>query len=94
MPCKSPHRSFTFIDDCVEGVLRLTKSDFRDPLNIGSDEMVSMNEMMQIATSFESKNLPIKHIPVRCAGRGGGGGGGPGQHPPAEFCVLVSSLFP
>lgn len=33
-------RSFTFIDDCVEGVLRLTKSDFTQPVNLGSDEMV------------------------------------------------------
>jgi len=56
-------RSFTFIDDCVEGILRLTKSDFRDPLNLGSDEMVSMNEMMELAMGFEAKGLPIKHIP-------------------------------
>jgi GDP-D-mannose 3',5'-epimerase len=56
-------RSFTFIDDCVEGILRLTKSDFKEPLNLGSDEMVSMNEMMALAASFESKALPIKHIP-------------------------------
>lgn len=33
-------RSFTFIDDCVEGILRITKSDFRQPLNLGSSEMV------------------------------------------------------
>ena len=33
-------RSFTFIDDCVEGVLRITKSDFKEPLNLGSSEMV------------------------------------------------------
>jgi hypothetical protein len=33
-------RSFTFIDDCVEGILRITKSDFRQPLNLGSCEMV------------------------------------------------------
>ena len=33
-------RSFTFIDDCVEGILRITKSDYRQPLNLGSDEMV------------------------------------------------------
>jgi hypothetical protein len=33
-------RSFTFIDDCVEGILRITKSDFREPLNLGSTEMV------------------------------------------------------
>jgi GDP-D-mannose 3',5'-epimerase len=34
-------RSFTFIDDCVEGILRITKSDFKEPLNLGSSEMVS-----------------------------------------------------
>lgn len=56
-------RSFTFIDDCVEGILRLTKSDFTQPLNLGSDEMVSMNQMMALAGSFEGKALPIKHIP-------------------------------
>ncbi|KXZ42645.1 hypothetical protein GPECTOR_128g548 [Gonium pectorale] len=56
-------RSFTFIDDCVEGILRITKSDFVEPLNLGSTEMVSMNEMMDIAMSFEDKKLPIKHIP-------------------------------
>ena len=38
-------RSFTYIDDCVEGIVRLTKSDFCEPVNLGSDEMVSMNEM-------------------------------------------------
>ncbi len=41
-------RSFTFIDDCVEGILRITKSDFKEPLNLGSTEMVSMNDMMQM----------------------------------------------
>ncbi|KAG0568485.1 hypothetical protein M758_6G020100 [Ceratodon purpureus] len=56
-------RSFTFIDECVEGVLRLTKSDFQEPVNIGSDEMVSMNEMAEIVLSFDNKKLPIKHIP-------------------------------
>lgn len=65
LPVPLPPRSFTFIDDCVEGILRLTKSDFVDPVNIGSDEMVSMNEMMAMAIAFEGKPLPIKHIPVR-----------------------------
>ncbi|KAI7757803.1 hypothetical protein M8C21_029179 [Ambrosia artemisiifolia] len=46
-----------------KGVLRLTKSDFREPVNIGSDEMVSMNEMAEIVLSFEDKKLPIHHIP-------------------------------
>ncbi|CAL5225269.1 g8064 [Coccomyxa viridis] len=56
-------RSFTFIDDCVEGILRITKSDFKEPLNLGSCEMVSMNEMMETIETFDSKNLPIRHIP-------------------------------
>ncbi|KAM2039041.1 hypothetical protein ACFX1T_012527 [Malus domestica] len=42
---------------------RLTKSDFREPVNIGSDEMVSMNKMAEIILSFEDKKLPIHHIP-------------------------------
>jgi nucleoside-diphosphate-sugar epimerase len=33
-------RSFTYIDDCVEGILRVTKSDYKEPLNVGSSEMV------------------------------------------------------
>lgn len=44
-------------------LFRLTKSDFREPVNIGSDEMVSMNEMAEIVLSFENKQLPIHHIP-------------------------------
>jgi len=44
-------------------VFRLTKSDFREPVNIGSDEMVSMNEMAEIILGFENKNIPIHHIP-------------------------------
>mmetsp|Transcript_53985 Transcript_53985/g.148926 ORF Transcript_53985/g.148926 Transcript_53985/m.148926 type:complete len:367 (+) Transcript_53985:31-1131(+) len=56
-------RSFCYIDDCVEGILRLMVSDYKKPLNIGSDEMVSMNEMADIVLKITSKDLPIKHIP-------------------------------
>jgi GDP-D-mannose 3', 5'-epimerase len=56
-------RSFTFIDDCVEGVLRITKSDFKEPLNLGSTEMVSMNEMMGMVLGFGGRKVGIKHIP-------------------------------
>lgn len=56
-------RSFTFIDDCVEGILRITKSDFTGPLNLGSDEMVSMNGMMEMVLGFNGKSTPIRHIP-------------------------------
>jgi len=55
-------RSFCYIDDCVEGILRLTLSEVEEPLNIGSDEMVSMNQMHELACSFESKKLAINHI--------------------------------
>lgn len=56
-------RSFCYIDDCVEGVLRLMRSDYEEPLNIGSDEMVSMNQMQKMATDFDGKDINIKHIP-------------------------------
>jgi len=64
-------RSFSFIDDCVEGVLRLMYSDCKVPINLGTTEMVDMIEFAKIAMSFEDKNLPIKHIdgPMGVRGR-------------------------
>lgn len=56
-------RSFMFIDDCVEGILRIMMSDCDVPLNLGTEEMVSMNEFADIAMGFEKKNLPVRHIP-------------------------------
>jgi len=56
-------RSFTFIDDCVEGILRLFNSDCTEVLNLGSDEMVSMNEMAEMIMDIGSKKLTIEHIP-------------------------------
>ena len=53
-------RSFTYIDDCVEGILRITKSDFKEPLNLGSSEMVSMNGMMETICQFDGRSLPIR----------------------------------
>ena len=41
-------RTFLYIDDCVEGTLRLFESDYSDPVNIGSDEQVSINQMIEI----------------------------------------------
>jgi GDP-D-mannose 3',5'-epimerase len=64
-------RSFTFIDDCVEGVLRLMFSECDVPINLGSTEMVDMIEFGNIALSFEEKKIPIKHIdgPMGVRGR-------------------------
>ena len=41
-------RTFLYIDDCIEGTLRLFESDYSDPINIGSDEQVSINQMIEI----------------------------------------------
>ncbi len=56
-------RSFMLVDDCVEGILRLMDSDFKKPLNLGSDEMVSMNEMAEICLEIVGKKMPLKHVP-------------------------------
>ena len=47
----------------MEGILRLMVSDYKKPLNIGSDEMVSMNQMAELVFKIGGKTLPIKHIP-------------------------------
>jgi GDP-D-mannose 3',5'-epimerase len=56
-------RSFCYIDDCVEGVLRLMRSDWDKPLNIGSDEMVSINQMLTMVADIEGKTVNVNHIP-------------------------------
>lgn len=55
-------RSFLHVDECVEAVLRLMRSDFIGPVNIGSEEMVSINELAQIAIDASGKNLTINNI--------------------------------
>jgi nucleoside-diphosphate-sugar epimerase len=55
-------RSFLYIDECVDGVLRLMDSDFTGPVNIGSDEMVTINELVDYVTDISGKNIHVKHI--------------------------------
>lgn len=64
-------RSFLYIDECVEGTLRLMRSNFTGPVNIGSDEMISINGMVKLLAKISGKNLTIKNIPgpVGVAGR-------------------------
>lgn len=64
-------RSFLYVDECVEGVRRLMESDFSDPVNIGSDEMVTINQLVDLASSIEDKKVTKKHIdgPLGVAGR-------------------------
>ncbi|CAF2894983.1 unnamed protein product [Rotaria sp. Silwood2] len=55
-------RSFCYIDDCIDGIIRLMQSDYTLPLNIGSDEMVSMNDMVGLISRIENVHVTLKHI--------------------------------
>jgi GDP-D-mannose 3', 5'-epimerase len=55
-------RSFLYIDECIEGIRRLMDSDFIGPINIGSEEMVSINELAQMAMEIAGKDLRLRHI--------------------------------
>jgi nucleoside-diphosphate-sugar epimerase len=56
-------RSFLYIDDCVEAVLRFMRQDnFLGPVNIGSEEMVTINQLAQIAIDLTGKNIKIKNL--------------------------------
>lgn len=55
-------RSFLYIDECIEATRRLMESDFSGPVNIGSEEMVSINDLVKIACTVENKNLSITHV--------------------------------
>eukprot|EP00486_Rosalina_sp_Unknown_P013718 CAMPEP_0201592838 /NCGR_PEP_ID=MMETSP0190_2-20130828/190619_1 /ASSEMBLY_ACC=CAM_ASM_000263 /TAXON_ID=37353 /ORGANISM="Rosalina sp." /LENGTH=260 /DNA_ID=CAMNT_0048051779 /DNA_START=537 /DNA_END=1319 /DNA_ORIENTATION=+ len=56
-------RSFCYIDDCVEGIVKTMHSDYDKPINLGSDEMIDMNGLLNLALSFEGKKAQLKHIP-------------------------------
>jgi nucleoside-diphosphate-sugar epimerase len=63
-------RSFLYVDECVEGVRRLMDSDFTGPVNIGSEEMVSINRLAEIIMEIAAKKLSIRHIPGPLGVRG------------------------
>ncbi|MFF2504010.1 NAD-dependent epimerase/dehydratase family protein [Streptomyces sp. NPDC058067] len=63
-------RSFTYIDDCVEGTLRLTRGDCTDPLNIGSDQLVSINQLYAIVEQIAGADLRHRHVPGPLGVRG------------------------
>ncbi len=56
-------RSFLYIDECVEGTLRLARSNFEGPVNIGSTEMISINDLARMVISISGKDLQISNIP-------------------------------
>jgi nucleoside-diphosphate-sugar epimerase len=55
-------RSFLHVSECVEAVLRLMKSDFTEPVNIGSEEKVTINDLAQMAIDLTGKDLTVKNI--------------------------------
>ena len=63
-------RSFLYIDECLEGVRRLMRSDFTGPVNIGSEEMVTINQLAEMAMRIGGKKLSVKHIPGPLGVRG------------------------
>lgn len=63
-------RSFLFIDECLEAVRRLMDSDFIGPVNIGSEEMVTINQLAETVMDIAGKKLTIKHIPGPLGVRG------------------------
>lgn len=63
-------RSFLYIDECVEAVRRLMNSSFRGPVNIGSEEMVTINQMAEIIMQIAGKKLGVQHRPGPTGVRG------------------------
>lgn len=56
-------RSFLYIDECLDGVCRLMDSEYRDPINIGSAEMISINDLAKMIIEISGKKLSIVNIP-------------------------------
>ena len=54
-------RSFMYVDDCVEGIHRIMRSDYKSPLNLGTDELVSVDELAQIVIEVSGKKISLVH---------------------------------
>jgi len=54
-------RSYCYIDDCVEGIVRLMRSEHRDPLNLGQDRLISINELVEMVASISGKRIARRH---------------------------------
>jgi len=63
-------RSFLFIDECLEGSIRLMRSGWTGPVNIGSDEMISINQLAGLVADIAGKRLTIRNIPGPLGVRG------------------------
>lgn len=63
-------RSFLYIDDCIDAVRLLMQSDFKEPINIGSEEMISINDLAKMVIDISGKSIEIKNIPGPVGVRG------------------------
>ena len=63
-------RSFLFVDECLEGTIRLLRSGFQGPVNIGSDEMVTINQLAGMVIGLAGKDLGVHNIPGPLGVRG------------------------
>ncbi|PZU92717.1 MAG: NAD-dependent dehydratase [Chelatococcus sp.] len=63
-------RSFLYVDECVEGTIRLMRSDYKEPVNIGSEEMVTINQLADMIADVAGKRIEKNHIPGPTGVRG------------------------
>jgi len=63
-------RSFCYIDDCLNGIDRLMRSDFHDPINLGQDRMVTINELADMVAGIAGVRIVKKHVPGPMGVRG------------------------
>jgi nucleoside-diphosphate-sugar epimerase len=63
-------RSFCFIDDCVEGIHRLMESNYHEPLNLGQDRLISINDLARMVAKIAGIDVELKHIPGPMGVRG------------------------
>jgi nucleoside-diphosphate-sugar epimerase len=54
-------RSFMYVDDCVEGLIRIMASDYREPLNLGTDELVTIDELVDLVARIAGKRITKRH---------------------------------
>ncbi len=66
----SQTRSFLYVDECLEGTMRLTRSDFMGPVNIGSEEMVTIDSLALLIADIAGKRIDLNHIPGPLGVRG------------------------
>ena len=56
-------RSFLYVDECIEGILKIMESDISVPVNLGSERMISINDLVKLIASLTNKKITIKNVP-------------------------------